>query len=49
MFGKVRVGGNPVWPTSILGGGGGVGIPGLVLPKVHIRMRVHAHVCTHIC
>ena len=31
----------PAKPTSILGGG--------VLPKVHIRMRAHAHVCTHMC
>ena len=35
-------GANPAKPTSILGGGG-------VLPKVHIRMRAHAHVCTHMC
>ena len=26
-----------------LGGGGGV------LPKVHIPIRAHAHVCTHMC
>ena len=38
------VGGGAAWPTSILfffGGGG-------VLLKVHIRMRAHAHVCTHV-
>ena len=35
-------GANPAQLTSILGGGG-------ILPKVHIHMRAHAHVCTHMC